>query len=378
MSVDLVVSATPEQELLVETSARFIASTLPLSQVRALAEAGRAPDAGYYETAASLGWFGMLADERHGGGSASGNGVLDAAAVAAERGAGLQPGPFVGTNVAVAALAGAQPRHAELVGRLVRGQARATWVAGAVAGLTPDTGRVVASADGDGYVLRGSVRHVADADECDHLLVTADGVDGPVQLVVDANAPGVGRRRLEGMDITRRGFAVSFDDVRVGADALVGEPGAGAREAVERELAIAAVLTVAESVGAMHHDFTTAVEHARTRIAFGRPIGSFQAVKHLLADTSLSLEMAKGLVVAAAEALGEGAANAIELAHAAKSFVAERGIELTHACFQVLGGIGYTWEHDHHLFMRRLGADAVAFGSAQWHRARLGEGIGVG
>lgn len=144
---------------------------------------------------------------------------------------------------------------------------------------------------------------------------------------------------------------------------------------------IAAVLVAAESVGAMHADFTLALEHARTRIAFGRPIGSFQAVKHQLADLSLSLEMTKGLVARAAEAVGAGTSDGepggAELAHAAKAFVAERGVDLAHGCFQVLGSIGYTWEHDHHLFMRRLAADAEAFGSADWHRARLGERIGA-
>jgi alkylation response protein AidB-like acyl-CoA dehydrogenase len=121
----------------------------------------------------------------------------------------------------------------------------------------------------------------------------------------------------------------------------------------------------------MHTDFHMALQYAKDRVAFGRPIGSFQALKHILADMSLSLEMSAGLVAAAATALGSGAADGPELAHAAKAFVAEHGIELAHNSFQVFGGIGYTWEHDQHLFLRRLAADAECFGSPAWHRTRL-------
>ena len=140
---------------------------------------------------------------------------------------------------------------------------------------------------------------------------------------------------------------------------------------------VAAVLSAAESVGAMQADFDVALQYAKDRIAFGRPIGSFQAIKHLLADTSLWLEMAKGLVAAAATSLGSGAPDGPELAHAAKAFVAERGMELAQNCFQVFGGIGYTWEHDQHFWFRRLAADAECFGSAPSHRRQLLDTVGV-
>jgi alkylation response protein AidB-like acyl-CoA dehydrogenase len=374
MSVGLLASATSEQAMLVDTSVRFIEDTVPLSTVRALAESSSGADPAYFETAGSLGWFGMLVDEDRGGGSASGSGLLDAAAVGAERGAFLQPGPFVGMNV-VAYLLSVAGQHDELLARLVSGQVRATWVAGAVKGLTPGAGEVVARPDGDGFVLTGLVRHVQDAVDCEVLLVTAHGPSGLTQVLVAVDAPGVAIRRMEGLDITRRTCAVRVRDVRVGAEALVGTPGVSTEDLFARQVRIAAVLAAAESVGAMNRDFELAVEYARTRVAFGRPIGSFQAVKHLLADTSLSLEMAKAVVAGAAEA--SSSSDGAGLAHAAKAFVAEHGIELTHACFQVFGGIGYTWEHDHHLYMRRLASDAVAFGSAEWHRSRLGERIGV-
>jgi alkylation response protein AidB-like acyl-CoA dehydrogenase len=415
MSVGLLPVATPEQEMLLDASTRFIETALPLAGVRALVEEARPGgagatagptagsttgpvtgeavttggsagqvDPGYGETAASLGWFGLLVDERHGGGSVSGNGLLDAAAIAAERGAALQPGPFVATSVvayALARAAGDRPdghAHRDPLDRLLAGRASATWVAGAVGGLTPGAGTIVARADGDGHVLSGTVRHVPEPVGRDLLLVTAEGPTGLAQFLVDAAAGGVDAWRLESLDLTRPAGAVRLRDVRVGAQAVVGTPGVSSEELFDRQVAIAAVLTAAESVGAMHSEFSLALQYAKTRVAFGRPIGSFQSIKHLLAETSLSLEMAMGLVALAAEALGADASNGPELAHAAKAFVAERGVELAQACFQVFGGIGYTWEHDHHLFMRRLAADAEAFGSAGWHRARIGEGIGVG
>ncbi|CAO5177405.1 Acyl-CoA/acyl-ACP dehydrogenase [Frankia sp. AiPs1] len=377
MSTRLLAAPTAEQQLLLDTSERFIEDTLPVSKVREIAEGAPGPDGAYFETAGSLGWFGLLVDEAHGGGSASDNGLLDAAAVAAERGARLQPGPFVGTNVVASALSRAGAPFGKLLARLIAGQARATWVAGAARGLTPGAGEITARAETGGYVLDGEVRHVQEVADCEALLVTARGPAGLLQAVVATDAPGIEVRPLDGIDITRRTGAVRLDGARVGADAVVGAPGSDTEALFDRQAQIAAVLVCAEAVGTLHRDFELALEHAKVRIAFGRPIGSFQAIKHLLADTSLTLEMAKGLVAAAAEALGADAANGGELAHAAKAFVGERGIDVTHACFQVFGGIGYTWEHDHHLYMRRLAADAVAFGAPQWHRARLADRIGV-
>jgi alkylation response protein AidB-like acyl-CoA dehydrogenase len=163
---------------------------------------------------------------------------------------------------------------------------------------------------------------------------------------------------------------VTFDDVELQADSLVGGFG-GAAHAIEMQLQIACVLTVAESVGAMDRDFAMAVQYAKDRIAFGRPIGSFQAVKHMLADTSLLLEMSKAMALAAALSVGTGSSDAGEVASMAKAFVGESAVTLAQNCFQTFGGIGYTWEHDQHLYLRRLTTDATLYGDATWHRERL-------
>jgi alkylation response protein AidB-like acyl-CoA dehydrogenase len=140
---------------------------------------------------------------------------------------------------------------------------------------------------------------------------------------------------------------------------------------VERQLAVACVLTAAESVGAMDYDFDMTLQYAKDRIAFGRPIGSFQAIKHLLADTSLMLEMSKAIVLAAANSVGTDDGYGLEAASMAKAFVGDCGIDLVQNCFQVFGGIGFTWEHDQHLYLRRVTTDSVLFGGPAWHRERL-------
>jgi alkylation response protein AidB-like acyl-CoA dehydrogenase len=371
MTVGLLPALTDEQAMLLDASVRFIDAEFPMEAVRERADGGEGPEADYLRAAAELGWLGMLADEAHGGGSASGNGLLDAAIIAAERGARLQPGPFAGHNVIVHALSKAgSPGQLEVLAELVAGRCWATWVASG-----PCVGGAQQHVDlddaEDGLLLNGTVDGVADAVDCEWLLVAASGRDGPAQVLVPAGAPGVSVRGIEGLDLTRRWCAVELHGVHLPAEAIVGAPGLPTEQLVRCQAEIGCVLSAAEAVGAMDANFRLALDYAKSRIAFGRPIGSFQAIKHLLADSSLWLEMSKGIVAAAAGALGRGAPDGPALAHAAKSFVGERGIELTHNCFQVFGGIGYTWEHDQHLFMRRLAADAAAFGSPAWHRQRL-------
>src|SRR5262249_37044245 len=183
-------------------------------------------------------------------------------------------------------------------------------------------------------------------------------------------------RALDGLDLSRRFGEVRFDDTEIPSSTLVGDTASGAGQ-IERQLRVACALTVAESVGAMDYDLALAVQYAKDRIAFGRPIGSFQAVKHLLADTSLMLEMSKGLALAAAQAVGDDQDDAGEVASMAKAFVGDCGIDLAQNCFQVFGGIGYTWEHDQHLYLRRLTTDAALYGDPAWHRERLCQLAGI-
>ena len=377
-----------DQELLREATERFVQTACPLTRVRELGESGADIGDGYVRPAAELGWFAMLVPEELGGGSVSGSGMLDAVVLAEERGRFLQPVAFAATNVVADTLVrvgSAEQREAALPA-IVAGEARAAW---ALADDTGDwgvsSGIEVTAKNGD-LVLRGTSILVQDADVADWVLATAAdtgsvperragsvperGAASVTQVLVPAGAPGVGVTRRAGLDLSRRWCEIRFDDVTLPSSAVVGTAGAGARD-VERQLDVAAVLTVAESVGAMDEIFETTVDYAKVRTAFGRPIGSFQAVKHLLADTSLLVEQSKAIAVAAAQAVQEERSNASEIASMAKAFVGEAGIDVAQNCWQVFGGIAYTWEHDLHLYLRRLTADASLYGEPSWHRERI-------
>jgi alkylation response protein AidB-like acyl-CoA dehydrogenase len=366
------VDLTDDQELMARTTARFIESSCPVEKVRTLGAEHADAGADYRRQAAELGWYAMLVPDDLGGGSVSDNGVFDAAVVAYERGRFLQPGAFVATNAVACGLAasGSEAQRAAVLPALVAGEAVATWALATVNGSWEPGQGLRVEARGDGYVLSGAAGFVQDADLADWLLVTAGGDDGLTQLLVEAGTPGVDVRLLDGLDLTRRFCEVTCDDVELPAAAVVGDRGSAA-DAVERQLQVAMALTAAESAGAMDRDFEAALDYAKARTAFGRPIGSFQAVKHLLADTSLLLEMSKAMATAAARAVGERRADAPEVARMAKAFVGDSGVELAQNCFQVFGGIGFTWEHDQHLYLRRITTDAALYGEPAYQREQI-------
>ncbi len=363
---------TDDQDLLRETTAKFIAADCPLTKVRELAESETGIEADYLPRTAELGWYAMLVSEEHGGGSISGEGLRDAAVVAEERGRGLQPGPFVPANVAAFALAeaGNPTQQAEVLPSIVAGETVATWaVAGEHGGYDAGAAARVTT-KGMGFVLSGSAGLVQDAHLADWILVTAGSDQGVSQFLVPASASGIRVEPLDRLDLSRRFSRVHFDDVELTEAELVGElDGAGAL--VDRQLDIAVVLTVAETVGAMNELFGVVVDYAKARTAFGRPIGSFQAVKHQLADASMLLEASNGVSVGAVRAVQKPTDDASEVASMAKAFVGDAGIDVAQTCWQVFGGIGYTWEHDNHLFLRRITTDAALYGQPAWHRERI-------
>jgi alkylation response protein AidB-like acyl-CoA dehydrogenase len=362
---------TTDQQVLVDASARFVADVYPLARVRERAyDDTRFADA-YRRQAGELGWYSLLVPEDLGGGSVSGNGVVDAALVAYTRGRWLQPGPFVATNVVAHALAvaGTEEHRSKALPALLAGESSAAWVIAGSTGAPALEGVVVANAVGDGYELTGTAPFVPDVDASSWLLLTAMTAAGSTQLLVPPGTPGVTVVALDALDITRRFSEVHFEGACVPSSAEVGVVGEAAL--VDRLLTLACVLTIAECVGAMHQELDMTVEYAKQRIAFGRPIGSFQAIKHLLADTSLALETSKAVALAAARTAGELDDHASSAASMAKAFVGDSGMDLVQACFQVFGGIGFTWEHDQHLYLRRVTTDAELFGDASWHRERI-------
>ena len=370
---------TEDQRALLDVSTRFMQRACPLTVVRDSQQRDDAFALSYRRQAAELGWYSMLLPEKLGGGSLSGNGVLDAALIAYLRGALLQPGAFVGTNVAAYAVAtaGSDALQRRVLPALVGGDVSASWAVASVADAQRLGGGVDAQRSADGsLVLCGTKTAVQDVEASSWLLVTCESDEGITQALVAAGTAGVIVTQLESLDLSRRFAEVRFDGVIVPAEMVFGAPGA-IDGLLDEQLAIAAVLTAAESVGAMNHDFEMTLQYAKDRIAFGRPIGSFQAVKHVLADTSLALEMAKAVVLAAARSVGAGDGYGPQAASIAKAQVGEAAIELAQNCFQIFGGIGYTWEHDQHLYLRRLTTDAALYGDAAWHREHLCQLAGI-
>ena len=365
-------SLTDDQELLRETGAKFMEATCPLETVRQLVDEGTGLPPNYLREAAELGWFSLLVPEDLGGGSISGDGLRDAAILAEERGRHLQPGPFVPMNVAASTLAtaGSADQQADVLPLIMGGEAIAAWAVTDADGAWGPGASISAEPSGSGYVLSGKSAVVQDAAMAEWLLVVARAPEGLSQFLVPATRPGVKVTPLESHDITQRFASVELRQVEVGADALVGSAGS-AEAKLERQLQVALVLQVAETVGTLDGLFELTRQYAIDRTAFGRPIGSFQAVKHQLADMSLSVEAAKAVSAAATRAVQADQDDAGEIASMAKAWLGDIGIEVAQGCFQVFAGIGYTWEHDLHLFLRRITMNSLLYGQAEWHRERI-------
>ena len=361
-----------DQELLRDTAAKFITDTCPLHEVRALASSGDGVDRAYLRQAAELGWYAMLVPEEAGGGSISGEGLRDLAIVAETRGRALQPGPFLSTNVVADAVArsGSPDQQAAVLPALAAAEATASWAVADTNGAFAPGAAVDALPDGDDWILRGEAGLVQDGALADWFLVTASGPQGLAQFLVPAATPGITVKPLASHDITQRFAAVAFADARIPGTGILGS-GGSADEDVDAQLDVAVVLSVAESVGAMDALFEMTRQYAVDRVAFGRPIGSFQAVKHQLADLSLGVEASKAISVQATRAVQAATDDASEIASMAKAWVGDTGIQLAQGCFQVFAGIGYTWEHDSHLYLRRLTMNSLLFGEPDWHRERI-------
>jgi alkylation response protein AidB-like acyl-CoA dehydrogenase len=369
--VDLELS--DDQELFRETTARFIEARCPLPVVRRLADEPSAHDPAVTRDAGELGWFALFVPEEFGGGSVSGSPLQDAVIIAEERGRFVQPGPFVATNVAAFAIArdGTRDQQEAYLPGMASAELTASWAISDRSGL-PVPGAVRTTARDGGYVLDGTAGLVAEGGAAAVFLVTAADTDGAgvTQFLVPADTAGVTIVPLDGLDLTRRFVDVRFDGVALGADAVLGTAG-GASESVEHQLDVAIALTLAESVGAMRRLVEITVDYAKARTAFGRPIGSFQALKHLLADASFWAEVSTAGAWAAAQAVAEGRPTASEIASIAKAYAGDAGTEVAQVCLQAHGGIGFTWEHDLHFYLRRLAADRVLYGDPAWHRERI-------
>lgn len=368
----MLLSPSSDQEFFRETTDRFLAEKVPVAEVRRLDTDPVGFAESYWRQGAELGWTSLLVSEANGGGSISGSGLVDLTLVASEFGRHAAPGPLVGTNVVAATLSEvAGDRHDEVVAGILDGSIVAGW---AYTDKRPhdrlgDVALTI-TVDGDHVVLDGVKRPVESAGLASHLLVTGSTHGRLTQVLVPTDAPGMSLTPMSGVDMSRRFCEVTFDEVRLPADTVVGEIGEAADQ-VERQLQRAVVIGAAESVGAMQIGFDITVEYASDRYSFGRPLASYQALKHRFADMKVWLEASHGLADDAARSVADGSPSAAERVSAAKAYIGDRSTDLLQECVQLHGGIGVTYEHDIHLYLRRATINRSLFGTPAEHRQRL-------
>ncbi len=373
-----------DQQLLAETTRRYLEAECPLIKVRALHDQGGGFDRLYWRRGAELGWTSMLVPGDLGGGSLSGAGLVDLTLVAEEMGRLVAPGPLLAVNVVCSALGraieeiGGPDQQRAALAALLSGEAVATWAFAEPGGPWDATGvRLAASSGPDGgWILDGTKTAVLEADDADWLLVTTRTGDGLTQLLVPKDTPGLTITPLQSLDMVRRYSIVQFARAPVPAWAVVGSIG-GAGPEVEHQLEVAVALQNAETVGATDRVFEFTLQYCKDRVSFGRPIGSYQAIKHRLADMKLWLEACHATAVTSARAVALGAPEASELVSVAKSYIADRAPAIIQDCIQMHGGIGVTWDADLHLYLRRVAQNAALYGSVRDHRERIAALLGM-
>jgi alkylation response protein AidB-like acyl-CoA dehydrogenase len=358
----MLLELSSDQEFFRETTERFLREQAPVTELRRLRHDPDGFGREYWRRGADLGWTSLLVSEDHGGGTISGKGVVDLSLVAYEFGRHAAPGPLAVANV-VAATLSETGAHSEVLQELLSGTSIASW-------SCSDRVPLDVAVEGRNLVVSGATRPVESAGQADHLLVTGRTGEGPIQLLIPTHTPGVSHRPMRTVDLTRRFSVVTFDDVHLSADALVADAAqtAGLRD---RQCQLALATANAESVGAMQAVFDMAFEWAFDRYSFGRPLASYQELKHRFADMKSWLEAGHAISDAAAAAVEARSPAASELVSVAKAFIGVYGAELVQDCLQIHGGIGITFDHDLHLFLRRVTLNRALYGTPADHRQRI-------
>jgi len=371
---------TSDQDELRDAIRAVLAREAPVVRAREVAETGTRPDA-LWSTFVDLGWPALTVPEADGG---IGLGCIEATILAEELGRTLAPGPLLPTVT----------QFVPAVRESATPEQSTRWLSAVAAGAIAGTLAVVEATgshdpadttttlelDGDEYVLHGEKRYVIEGDAVDEIVVVARltdalaGDDGVRALVVPATSASV--TPVHALDGTRRLAHLGFDGTRVAADRLLGA-GTSASTALHRAIEEATVTLALEMVGTAQTIFDVTLEYAKQRVQFGVPIGSFQAIKHKFADMAIALERARATGYFAALTVAEDdprRAGAVSVAKAAagdcRRLLGKEGI-------QIHGGIGYTWEHDMHLYVKRVASSEQLFGTSTWHRTRIADVLGV-
>src|SRR5215212_4428196 len=363
--------ANPERLLFASTTQAFLEKEASLSRVRELHAAGISFEADWWRRAAELGWTSLLVPEELGGGSASGDGVADLALVAELVGKTVAPGPLHPVSTVLSGLAEAPENHDQTIESLVSGEIVASWaVYEPGKQFSPLDAAVTATRTATGYRIDGVKDRVEAGAESAVLLVVAN-CDGAVrQFLVPTDAPGVKVETQRAIDMVKSYARVHFDGVEVDASTVVGSA-EQTPALIARQSQIAVILQCSEIVGILDTVLDFTIQWGFDRHSFGRPIGSYQALKHKYADLKIWFESCRAttnMAVAEVASRSPGAEMAVSVA---KSYVGEHAPGMLQDCTQLHGGIGVTWEHDLHLYLRRVMLDRSLFGTPEYHNLRV-------
>ncbi|HWJ40010.1 MAG TPA: acyl-CoA dehydrogenase family protein [Candidatus Limnocylindrales bacterium] len=371
---------TDEQEQFRSAVRRFLTDKSPTTEVRRLMATAEGYDPSVWrQLSEDLALPGIHIPEQYGG---AGFGMVELCIVTEELGRALLCAPYFSTAVLAAnaiLYAGTEAQKSALLPELAKGARLATLAVTEPDGNWDPAGiKVVATPDSDGYRLDGVKSFVVDGHIAELLIVAArvpktSGLEGLALFTLDANAGGVERHLLESMDPTRKIARIDFRGARAN---LLGNLDDGA-ESILRTLDRAAIALANEMVGGAQIMLDSAVSYAKLRVQFGRTIGSFQAIKHKLADMLLDVELARSAAYYAAQASAADDHEWPALASMAKAAASETYLHTAVECIQIHGGIGFTWDNDTHLWFKRAKSSEVFLGQPSYHRELLMQRWGV-
>jgi alkylation response protein AidB-like acyl-CoA dehydrogenase len=369
-----------EQEMLRASARSLLEKECPSTVVRRLMDDERGYDPGLWKQMAELGWTGLVLPEDFGGGGLT---YVDLVVILEEMGRVLLPSPFIWTVMFAEALkrAGSPAQKKELLPRIASGELVSTLAYMEPSGRWDAEGIAMrAEPQGSGFRLEGRKLYVPDAHVAGQFLVAARtgeaGEKGITLFVVDAKHQGLAVTPLKTMDQTCKLSEVTFTGVQVEPEAVVGRVNEG-WPLLSQVLDRAKVMLAAEMMGAAQKVLETTTEYAKIRVQFGRPIGSFQAVQHKCANMLLDVESAKSVVYYAAWAVTNEIPEAPLAAATAKAAASDAFRRTANEGIQVHGGIGFTWEHDMHLYFKRAKSSEFTFGDASFNRAQVANLIGL-
>jgi alkylation response protein AidB-like acyl-CoA dehydrogenase len=355
------------QKMLQDSVKEFLSRHCTLERVRELMETPTAYDDGLWEGFTDQGWNALTLPEAYEGLEL---GAVDLVAVTEAMGSFVMPGPFVSNlwGAELIAAAGNEAFAKEVLPSVADGETKVTVALLEASGSwDPAACALAFAADGESTSITGEKLFVSDADVADVILVVGRFSDELAVASVARDADGVTVEAMPAMDATRKLYKVVFD----GATGALVARGEAAEKALAQATRLATVAVCGELVGGMQWVLEETVEYAKTREQFGRPIGSFQAVQHHCADILYLLESTRSAVYYAAWAVSVDEPEADKAVSVAKAYCSDAAREVGNLGIQVHGGIGFTWEHDLHLFYKRAKANEILFGDATYHRERI-------